>query len=203
MNPIIEVTNDTATGHWLLFQPCTDGTTGEAVWLAATYNDEYVKSDGVWLMRPFNYRCCVLLPVRQGCGLNNSSFRGGLLRNEISCSGLVERSVKSSPVSDSQADKKFEVSEDQRSIHSSLWLDRKSTICCTPRPTVTRSVGRRVSNQLTNASRYVFRFRWKRAVVPNAETDFATGRYELSRLGRPVFSLMGVSRWLRVQPRRM
>lgn len=47
MNPIIEIAEDglTATGHWLLFQPCTNaGRDGEqAVWLAATYADGYRK----------------------------------------------------------------------------------------------------------------------------------------------------------------
>ncbi|MAF46064.1 MAG: hypothetical protein CL407_09105 [Acidimicrobiaceae bacterium] len=66
MNPIIEVTNDTATGHWLLFQPCTDGTTGEAVWLAATYNDQYVKSDGVWLIDRLTIDVAFFSPYDKG-----------------------------------------------------------------------------------------------------------------------------------------
>ncbi len=55
MNPIIEIDGDTATGHWLLFQPCTNaGPDGEeAVWLAATYADTYERAseaiDG-WLI---------------------------------------------------------------------------------------------------------------------------------------------------------
>ena len=56
MNPIIEVgvegDGDAATGHWLLFQPCTNaGRDGEqAVWLAATYADRYRRVDGTWLI---------------------------------------------------------------------------------------------------------------------------------------------------------
>ena len=48
MNPIIDVSGDTATGHWLLFQPCTNaGPDGEeAVWLAATYADTYARPRG-------------------------------------------------------------------------------------------------------------------------------------------------------------
>lgn len=55
MNPIIDVDGDDATGHWLLFQPCTNaGPDGEeAVWLAATYADRYARApeavDG-WLI---------------------------------------------------------------------------------------------------------------------------------------------------------
>lgn len=52
MNPIIEVEGDLATGHWLLFQPCTnankDGET--AMWLAATYADTYARVDDTWLI---------------------------------------------------------------------------------------------------------------------------------------------------------
>ena len=55
MNPIIEIDPadpDLATGHWLLFQPCTDnGPDGErAVWLAATYADRYRRVDDGWLI---------------------------------------------------------------------------------------------------------------------------------------------------------
>jgi ketosteroid isomerase-like protein len=55
MNPIVEVDGDEATGHWLLFQPCTNSTGNgeEAVWLAATYADTYRRApeavDG-WLI---------------------------------------------------------------------------------------------------------------------------------------------------------
>ena len=50
MNPIVDVDGDTATGHWLLFQPCTNaGRDGEqAVWLAATYADRYARVEGGW-----------------------------------------------------------------------------------------------------------------------------------------------------------
>ncbi len=56
MNPMIEVgvdgDEDRATGHWLLFQPCTNAgpEREEAMWLAATYADEYRRVDGRWLI---------------------------------------------------------------------------------------------------------------------------------------------------------
>jgi uncharacterized protein (TIGR02246 family) len=52
MNPIIEIDGDTATGHWLLFQPCTSaGADGEqAMWLAATYRDTYRRDGDGWLI---------------------------------------------------------------------------------------------------------------------------------------------------------
>lgn len=60
MNPIVEIADDgaggvgdTATAHWLLFQPCTnvgpDGKEG-AVWLAATYTDTYRRDGDGWLI---------------------------------------------------------------------------------------------------------------------------------------------------------
>lgn len=50
MNPMIEINGDEATGQWLLFQPCTDGASGAAVWLAATYRDRYQRVEGRWLI---------------------------------------------------------------------------------------------------------------------------------------------------------
>lgn len=50
MNPMIDINGDEATGQWLLFQPCTDGASGAAVWLAATYRDRYQRVEGRWLI---------------------------------------------------------------------------------------------------------------------------------------------------------
>ena len=66
MNPIIEVNGTSATGHWLLFQPCTDATSGEAVWLAATYNDQYLKSDGAWLINHLSIDVAFFSPYGKG-----------------------------------------------------------------------------------------------------------------------------------------
>ena len=51
LNPIITVDGDTANGKWWLIMPCTTKLEGkrEARWLAAEYDDDYVKQDGVWL----------------------------------------------------------------------------------------------------------------------------------------------------------
>jgi hypothetical protein len=56
MNPIIEIDGDDATGHWLLFQPCTDsGSSGEtAMWLVATYADTYRRTSDGWLISGTN-----------------------------------------------------------------------------------------------------------------------------------------------------
>ncbi|MGA2410880.1 MAG: nuclear transport factor 2 family protein [Candidatus Binataceae bacterium] len=46
MNPIIKVEGDRAAGEWKLFQPCTLETRNgpRAMWLAANYHDEYVRT---------------------------------------------------------------------------------------------------------------------------------------------------------------
>jgi ketosteroid isomerase-like protein len=56
MNPIIEIGSgddgNHATGHWLLFQPCTNAgpERTDAMWLAATYADTYRRTDEGWLI---------------------------------------------------------------------------------------------------------------------------------------------------------
>jgi hypothetical protein len=53
LNPIITVDGDTANGKWWLIMPCTTMTEGkkEARWLAAEYDDDYVKVGGKWLYK--------------------------------------------------------------------------------------------------------------------------------------------------------
>ena len=66
MNPIIEVDGDSASGHWLLFQPCTDATSDQAVWLAATYSDTYQRVEGRWLMSHLGIDVAFFSPYQQG-----------------------------------------------------------------------------------------------------------------------------------------
>ena len=68
MNPVIEVDGDEATGHWLLFQPCTNaGPDGEqAMWLAATYADGYRRVDGEWLISATTIDVAFFTPFDQG-----------------------------------------------------------------------------------------------------------------------------------------
>lgn len=71
MNPIVEIDGDDpdrATGHWLLFQPCTNaGPDGEqAVWLAATYADTYRRVDGVWLIASTTIEVAFFTPFDAG-----------------------------------------------------------------------------------------------------------------------------------------
>ena len=66
MNPVIEVDGDTATGQWLLFQPCTDASIDGAAWLAATYRDEYRRVDGQWLISHTGIDVAFFTPYEEG-----------------------------------------------------------------------------------------------------------------------------------------
>jgi SnoaL-like domain len=68
MNPIIDVQGDKATGNWKLFQPCTQVTAGgpRAVWLAAIYNDDYVKVGGKWMFRHLKVNSLFFTPYEDG-----------------------------------------------------------------------------------------------------------------------------------------
>lgn len=66
MNPVIEVDGDTAAGQWLLFQPCTDRGIDGAVWLAATYYDQYRRVDGRWLIHHTKIDVAFFTPFDKG-----------------------------------------------------------------------------------------------------------------------------------------
>jgi hypothetical protein len=48
MNPIIEVSGDRAKGQWYFLGPFTMRKRNNAVWLAARYEEDYVKVNGEW-----------------------------------------------------------------------------------------------------------------------------------------------------------
>jgi hypothetical protein len=48
-NPIITVAGTTAHGSWYLHCPCTDRSTGAALWINGRYEDEFVRQDGKWM----------------------------------------------------------------------------------------------------------------------------------------------------------
>ena len=47
-NPIIEINGDRATGIWYLMGPWTLTENDKEIWMAARYDDDYVKVDGEW-----------------------------------------------------------------------------------------------------------------------------------------------------------
>ena len=66
MNPQIKVDGDHATGQWYLLQPATMAKGNQAVWLDATYNDEYVRIDGRWVFQKLRVTTHFLTPYDQG-----------------------------------------------------------------------------------------------------------------------------------------
>ena len=66
MNPIIEVEGEQAKGQWYLFQPATLAEGNQAVWLAARYEEEYVKVGSEWKFKRLKVFPSFLTPYEQG-----------------------------------------------------------------------------------------------------------------------------------------
>jgi len=68
MNPIIKVDGDRATGEWKLLQPCTlEGPQGpRAMWLAANYHDEYVRTSQGWKFQSLKVDSLFFTPHDEG-----------------------------------------------------------------------------------------------------------------------------------------
>ena len=66
-NPLIEVSGDSATGQWYLWQPCTQTTRKtRALWLAARYNDTYVRTVEGWLFQAMVISPRMFAPYEDG-----------------------------------------------------------------------------------------------------------------------------------------
>lgn len=68
MNPIIKLDGDRATGEWKLLQPCTlEGAQGpRAMWLAANYHDEYVRTPSGWKFKQLTVESLFFTPHEDG-----------------------------------------------------------------------------------------------------------------------------------------
>ncbi|WP_290815364.1 nuclear transport factor 2 family protein [Halovivax sp.] len=64
-NPLIEVDGDTATGKWYLDCPTITGD-GEAIWLQGTYEHEFRRADGEWLISKFTFEPTYATPFDRG-----------------------------------------------------------------------------------------------------------------------------------------
>ena len=64
--PTIEIgaSGEDATGHWYRFETLT--VDDRAVWLAATYDDEYVKRGGRWQFRHVRAEIIYMTPYESG-----------------------------------------------------------------------------------------------------------------------------------------
>jgi hypothetical protein len=66
MNPIIEVNGDRATGTWYLLGPFTFRKGNRAIWLAARYDDDYVKVNGEWKFQHLRATGQMAAPYEKG-----------------------------------------------------------------------------------------------------------------------------------------
>ncbi len=65
-NPRIEVNGDTAHGLWTFLGPFTFRKGSRQIWLAAFYDDDCVKVDGVWKFQYFRARVRMAAPYEEG-----------------------------------------------------------------------------------------------------------------------------------------
>ena len=56
LNPVIKIDGDRATGIWYFFGPFTFYKNNQAKWLAARYQDDYVKVNGEWKIQHLRAR---------------------------------------------------------------------------------------------------------------------------------------------------
>ena len=56
LNPIIKIDGERATGIWYFFGPFTFYKNNQAKWLAARYEDDYVKVNGEWKIQHLRAR---------------------------------------------------------------------------------------------------------------------------------------------------
>lgn len=64
MNEMIDIDGDSATGRWWLLMPCI--LDGESTWLFATYDDDYVRIDGRWLIKKITLGVKAFVPQDKG-----------------------------------------------------------------------------------------------------------------------------------------
>ena len=56
MNPVIKIDGERATGSWYFYGPFTFYKNNQAKWLAARYEDDYVKINGEWKIQHLRAR---------------------------------------------------------------------------------------------------------------------------------------------------
>ena len=68
VNPIIDVTGDTAVGRWYLWQPTVMRQGDQALWLAAKYTDQYVRTAEGWRFKHLSLDVTMMSPYEAGFG---------------------------------------------------------------------------------------------------------------------------------------
>ena len=74
-NPRIEVNGNVAHGRWTFLGPFTFRKGNRPIWLAAFYDDDFVKVDGVWKFQHFSGPRPHDRALRRGVGLRSQSGR--------------------------------------------------------------------------------------------------------------------------------
>ena len=67
-NSAIEVDGDSAEGSWYLWQPMVMRDENRALWLAARYDELYLRQDGNWLIHDCKVQVRMLSPYEKGFG---------------------------------------------------------------------------------------------------------------------------------------
>lgn len=67
-NPLIEIDGDHATGRWHLWQPMVTAPSGQSTWLAALYDETYVRVKDRWLIQRLKIDIRSLAPADAGAG---------------------------------------------------------------------------------------------------------------------------------------
>ena len=65
-NPIIEVNGNTGKGTWYVHVPCTMRASNRAGWIAARYEEEYVKEKGRWMWKTMKATFDYFTPFDEG-----------------------------------------------------------------------------------------------------------------------------------------
>lgn len=53
VNPVIEISGDTAHARWMLWEPCTTAETNQATWMSAITEDDYVRTPDGWRLKHY------------------------------------------------------------------------------------------------------------------------------------------------------
>jgi hypothetical protein len=62
VNPVIDIEDDTAHGRWMLWEPCSVAATGQAMWMSAVSEDDYVRTPDGWRLRHYKVHYKFLTP---------------------------------------------------------------------------------------------------------------------------------------------
>jgi hypothetical protein len=80
-NPIIEISDDTATGNWHVLVALTQPG-GKPVWIAGIYNDDFVRTPEGWKFKTLSFKQAFAVPYEKGWGVGDFYQKQGGLTPE-------------------------------------------------------------------------------------------------------------------------